>query len=284
MPKILAFLLLLLTPGMGVLAGDLSLSQHLYRDNLSFGYSTSNWDYREVSTKSNEQIMKDSGQLSGGTIKYTHFGILHSVYFTTELMYLSGNTTYDGQYTSGKPVSIRTKNNISHLSLGVGKAFDLEGINSVLSFSASIKSRTLNNENSGVQGDYSRKINYYLLPLQSSLNIITSSGNIIGFSGSYEHFISGRVDSRLSEAIQNHPDVVNFQNKGQIWKIEANYTIVGSEMSFTISPYLKIIKIEDSDKAQVDLLDDSGQVLETRYYYEPANETKMTGLNISLNF
>ncbi len=284
MPKISAFILVLMCPLVGVFAGELSLTQHLYRDNVSLGYSTSNWDYREVSTKSNEQIMRDSGQLSGATIKYVHLGMPSTIYFTSEFMYLSGNTTYDGQYTSGDPVSIQTRNNIYHLSLGVGKAFEVQSMNSVFSFSASLKSRTLENENSGAKGDYSRKISHYLFPLQSSWNYITTSGNIFGISATYEHFISGEVSSRLSEAIENHPDVINYQSKGQIWKLEGSYTIVGSDMSFSISPYLKIIKVEDSDAAQVDILDDNGQVLESRYYYEPENETKMTGLNISLQF
>jgi len=228
--------------------------------------------------------MRDSGNLSGANLKYLYLNPDNSMFFVTDLMYLSGNTQYDGQYTNGTPVSIQTKNNIAHLSLGVGKAFDLTSMDSVLSFSASAKTRLLENENSGVQGDYSRSINYFVLPVKSSFNMITSSGNVFGLAVTYEHFISGKVDSKLSEAIQNHPDVVNYQNKGQIWKIEGVYTIVGDQMSFSISPYLKVFKIQDSDTAQVDLLGDNGQVLETRYYYEPSNETQMTGLNISVNF
>lgn len=284
MPKLLASLFLIFCPLFSTLAQNMSLSQHLYRDNFSLGYSTTKWDYQEISTKDNERIMKDSGNLSGATLKYLYLNPDNSMFFVTDLMYLSGNTQYDGQYTNGTPVSIQTKNNITHLSLGVGKAFDLTSMDSVLSFSASLKSRLLENENSGVQGDYSRSINYFVLPIKSSFNMITTSGNILGLAVTYEHFISGKVDSKLSEAIQNHPDVVNYQNKGQILKLEGVYTIVGDQMSFSISPYLKVFKIQDSDTSQVDLLDDNGQILESRYYYEPSNETQMTGLNISVNF
>lgn len=285
MADYLAILFAFICPFFSSLAGEMSLSQHLYRDNFSLGYTSTKWEYSEFATsKDNERIMKDSGNLSGATLKYYSHSPSTSLFMVADLMYLTGNTLYEGQYTDGRSVSIQTRNSIAHLAFGLGTSFDIESLNSVVSLSASAKYRTLQNANSGVQGDYSRKIDYVVAPLQSRLSMITSNGNIIEFGIGYDYFLTGRVYSKLSEAIENHPDVVNFQDKGEIWKAHATYTIVGGTMSFSISPYLKVYRIKDSDTAQVDLLDDQGQVIESRYYYEPANETQMTGLNISVNF
>ncbi|MCO4792080.1 MAG: hypothetical protein KC493_00090 [Bacteriovoracaceae bacterium] len=285
MLKIYALIFIIFAPVFNTLAGDFSLSSHVHRDNLRVGYETAKWDYREYDQdKSNEQIMKDSGTMKGFTVDYSNFISSNDYYWFGNWNYLSGNTVYDGQYSDGTAVKINTQNSISSFSLGLGKSSDIEVMDAVWDLSIALNGRLLKNANSGVQGDYSREISYTMIPVHTGLDFVLSSGNIFGLGLTYNHLLIGNVKSNLGEAIPDHPSIENKQDKGKSLKFEAQFTFVGEGYSFTVSPYYRIYQIEDSDVAEVQLLDDNDEVLETRYYYEPANTTKMTGLNLTINF
>ncbi len=199
-------------------------------------------------------------------------------------VYLSfGQPDYDGQTWGGTPVTADSDDFIvePRVLLGYEYAFRWSGFEGITPYSG-FGYRYWNNNLDG-SGSYEREIQYWYLPLGiktvSRINTDWTWGIIL----EYDLFLSGKVDSHLSDAVSGLNDVENNQDFGDGYgtrvSIQFKKQLPGNR-GLSIEPYFKYWDIDDSDAAR---LADYGMYA-GYYVYEPANKTKSFGLRLRYHF
>ncbi|HAZ13779.1 MAG TPA: hypothetical protein DCY86_13385 [Bdellovibrionales bacterium] len=242
--------------------------------NFSVYYAKADFDYKEPG------LMSITGDLSGFGVVYQYREAAH---VTLEYESLSGNNGYDGQTQDGVPLQTRTEDKITNLRFSVGvPVIQLSRFIAVPYIG--IGSRKWDDKLLG-EGGYRREIQYTYAP--AGLHAEVQVATFLSFfaSGEYDYFISGKVNSHLSDADPLLPDIENKQKKGKGQRYSAGATLSMYNLFCRLHYFVRKWKIKDSEQVKTQISLGPFGVVELTFV-EPANETKTTGiiLEFGLNY
>ncbi len=243
----------------------------LDQTRFSVGLQTATFKYSEPTIN-----MKDTSQLSGIRLGMQTPGNQNRLVVSGDLEFLTGSASYDGAYQDGRKLQTSGKNSILTLRGLLGNQFEVNE-NSVLTPFVGIGIRQLANKYDG-PGTYRREIGYTYLPLGLDWKTKMTSDWSAGFAAEYDLFLGGTVKTRLSDVDSSLPDIENKQSSGSGYRVSATIQYKIQNYEIGIQPFYHYWKIADSDKYIVT----DGQI--TAAFYEPENETSITGIDLSLQF
>ena len=243
-----------------------------YEDNhsleLSIGIDGSSYRYEEP------DFMETEGMMYGITYSARYlFNPRFSVIFDGR--YSNGSLDYSSEGTG----SLDNMDNLirdNRLSVGFTS---YDNSTAKLTVYAGLGYRNLFNagENmittTGAYG-YDRESQYIYSPIGVDLKFNLQKGWAITVNAEYDYFWKGKQISSLGY-LPGYDDLTNTQNdgKGMRFALEFSKTFFDNT-EFIISPYYRTWEIEDSEF----FWDESYR----SYFYEPANNTKEIGVNVSL--
>ena len=243
-----------------------------YDKSFVLGADYRSWDNREF--KNGSQLMRDYGNLLGVDLKSHNIYDEENWMLTALFNYISGKTKYDGQLQSGTPYQSNSQNLIFTVSLEFLRGFAVG--ESLFGVHFGIAKRMLYNEELPEEpADYSRRITYWYLPI--GLRFVTGlgEGNSLELDFTYQLFLSGKVETALTETGLYTSDIINDQNKGM--GLSASVALMTSR--FKVSVYTHYWSIKDSETAL-----SYGVDSKLYQFYEPENTTKSYGVLLSVRF
>lgn len=243
---------------------------YINKKQIEVGLHTANFDYVEPG------LMKDNGRLSGLIVKGYFPLAAPATLLRGDFEYLSGSGIYDGAFQDGTPLVSETQNRISNVRVLYGNQFVFENDSHAITYSG-LGFRNLTNTQSG-PGSYKREISYTYLPLGAEWSKQVSKKIIVGAGVEYDLFLSGTVKTHLSDVDSRLPDIENRQRSGTGYKVSAKFQWMLDSVTISLEPFYQSWKVADSDMKQV--------VADSKIYgfYEPENETKITGANLVVAF
>jgi hypothetical protein len=227
-------------------------------------------------------FMKIHGRLYEISTSYRR-AILSSripMFYGGELMGGFGNTTYDGGIQSADkqvtPMTSSSKDRIIVLEGKFGASFVDTSVQS-LGVYGGLGYWALNNKIDG-NGSYTREVTYLYLPVGVEYNLKLGSSVTMVFGAQYNLFLVGTVKSHLSEVDSSLPDIDNSQTSGRGYKLRVAPEVNFASWTAFLEGYYQSWSIGDSDHYTVI----SGSKMAS--FMEPANETRMLGINIGARF
>lgn len=243
--------------------------------NWSLSAGTLNYSYKEGDLMSiNGHMTSIQGSFTGD------FDSMGPMYFTADLQYASGGTSYDGatlaEDSSGNihatPKTSGSKDGfLNARALFGGHVFN--DFNSQVNLYGGLAYWRLKNRISG-DGGYDRAIDYIYLPVGFGLKYkITRRLQVYG-NADYNVFLTGASDSKLSQVGSNYQDM-NFKlYSGRGYRITAGAAFDMGGWSLSVEPYYWTWDVDISEY----------EFQGSKVWFEPANKTRMTGVNVSANF
>lgn len=188
------------------------------------------------------------------------------------LNYVSGTGTYDGQTMSGVPLTASTVNYIFNLR-GLLDWKTLSSDHFDFDLFGGFAARGLANNQSG-PGSYRREITYSYLPVGFLATAKFKPGISIGLGAEYDVFVGGTVRTHLSDASSSLPDLENTQKSGRGQRLNAQISGDFGRFAVNLEYYTQYWFVDDSNVVYVG----------TTGFYEPKNDTSISGLALSVTF
>lgn len=248
-----------------------SRQKTLYDKHFEVGPEIASFKYKEPG------LMQDSGTLYGIRGSFFHELETDPIFVFADFNLLLGNTTYKGSLVNlntgaHTPKTDKSRNTITNIR-GGGGLFITKSHNSYSGAFLGLGVRGLTNKVAG-EGSYTREINYLYFPFGVTGRQTLSGNWFIGGSAEYDLFVAGSVRSKLSEADSRLDDVTTHQESGRGHRLSLTSGIDMDSTSILFEIYHQYWKVDESTVGFSGLLG----------FVEPANETTINGLNISMLF
>lgn len=249
----------------------LKLSEGRWSVGTAYGYIL----YREPG------LMKEYGHMYGVQGSFFHKIGPANLYFwfiKPEVEIYFGQLTYDGRYqNSGAPVQSSSDDTLYNIRVLFGYNYDLiQGL--ILRPYSGLGIRELQDKIIGT-GGYRREINYSYLPLGIEALKEMNAEWSLSFAVEYDVLLEGSVKTYLSDVSTGSDDIVNVQKNGYgaRAKFMSNHRL-SENMRLRVEPYIQYWEVDTSEKIRAT---DGVNIYEI---YEPQNDSRMYGLNLSLLF
>lgn len=226
-------------------------------------------------------VVDHSGLLIGAWLKWAYF----LPYYRGEVQgdLKTGQLDYSGSIcniTTNICTAYKAKTNVVILKLAHRFQYSMDDD---LSLFAGLGYRYLYDKGEG-SGFYRRIGQYFYLPVGLTTKYSVNSGqSFLVFDFEYDHFISGQIESKLSDTNQTYSDVKHSQNQGRAFKLNFGYeSVATSEIPKPWNYYLIYEKwlLEQTDDAML-LINGSNS---GKSLTEPKNYSEMIGLKIGWNY
>jgi hypothetical protein len=224
-----------------------------------------------------KNFMNLKGTLIGVNGSYfTDIGSNGTRYIGGDLVYASGGTHYTGglQDSNGNytPLETSSKDQFFNMRFLFGRYFS-QFTRSCPDIHIGLGLWFLHNKADGV-GTYDRDITYVYMPMGTSIRAQLSDR--INFSAGFDYnlFLGGSAKSALSQADASYSDVTNTQHSGSGYRLQIGVEYAFQQFLLSVEPYYQAWDIARSDYSY-----SNGS-----YFVEPANDTRMYGINIGAKF
>lgn len=130
---------------------------------------------------------------------------------------------------------------------------------------------------------YRRESRYLTARAALRYRFLIPDGSSMEAAIEHDRLLLGRQDTRLSD-IEGRgpwtdvPDVVNYQYRGEGWRLSATYRI----NAWSVGSYLHLWRIKDSDKDHIQVQTTTGT--ENWTVWEPTNNTREIGVKVAYRF
>lgn len=230
---------------------------------LKIGPTFSSFTYKEPG------VMELDGTMYGITGTYIHHSE-NGLRSTLCLRYAFGSAVdYTGGTWGGTPVKAKADDYVVEIRGLVGGRNLFTGIG-----------YRYWNDRIKASGAYGREVLYWYLPFGMEVSKPLSEKWVGRIKAEYDFFVAGKVYSNLSEAVMGFNDTENKQDSGYGFRFSFELKRELENLhSLSIEPFFIYWDIDESDHA---ILTYYG--IPIGYVYEPENETRSYGVQVSLYF
>lgn len=260
-----------------IFSSFLFLSFNLQAEDLSL-HAGAEFDYYHYEEPG---VVDHSGLLIGAWIRWAYILPYYQGEVQGDLK--TGQLDYSGSIcniTTSICTAYKAKTNVVILKLAHRFQYSMDDDLSVF---AGVGYRYLYDKGEG-SGFYRRIGQYFYLPLGLTTKYLIQSGpNYLVFDFEYDQFISGQIESKLSDTNQSYSDVKHSQNQGRAFKLIFGYETVASFEIPKPWHYQLIYEkwlLEQTDDAL--LLINGGN--SGKSLIEPKNYSEMIGLQIGWDY
>lgn len=227
-------------------------------------------------------LMSLTGQMTRYEAGYRR--LLHlknrTAWWAADASYTYGNLRYDGGVSNlltgqTTPVSYRADDKILVVRGRFGLSLFDTGdrvVNVYLGLGVwDLKDRSVG------PGTYDREITYFYLPVGAEY---VAKWGFFSWVSSMEmdHQIIGVVQTHLSDANPNYPDLTDYQVLGWGAKVSTAAEFDTGPFSIIVDAYYQFWTMNESSKSEATI---AGQ---TVYFSEPKNDTEMVGVDLGVRF
>jgi len=239
--------------------------------NIKAGATLQNYRYEEPG------LMSHTGILIGAWLNWNYEVPFYKGAVQSEIN--TGRIDYDGalcDVNSGNCVEYKSKTN--DLIFRVSHRLGFE-VNEQLQLFVGLGYRYLFDKGEGT-GFYRRVGEYWMLPFGFSTCVMWTELNTkVVFDYEYDHFIAGKIESKLSDVNSTYSDVKHLQNKGRAQRLMVGFepqVEVDNPHPWMFYFFYENWAIPQSESAELLINGQrSGQL-----FYEPENRSNAYGLRI----